>query len=306
MSLLDRLVFAGVSVMPRRLMWSVARRYVAGAELEQALERIRGLVENGFGTILDVLGEDVSERAGAQAAAAEYRRALAGLSGVDPTCAVSVKPTHLGLNLDLDLCAELLADLASRSAADGRRLRFEMEDHPTIDGTLEVFSRLRPEHPGLGCVLQSRLFRTADDVERLLAADLPLDVRLVKGIYLEPAEVAWTEAQEISDSYVRLATRLLDGGARVALATHDGDVAAACIQLLEERGLVVGPAETRGYEFECLMGVREDFAASLRDQGHPVRVYVPYGQDWHAYSVRRLRKNPQIARHIMRAVLRGG
>jgi proline dehydrogenase len=303
MSLFDGLMRAGLPLVPRRLIWVVARRYVAGPRLSDALEVVSRERAAGFGTILDVLGEHVESTEAARAAAAEYHRALETLGRVDPGCGVSVKPTHLGLGLDVDLCAGLLSDLCEAAAAHGHRVRFEMEDAPTVDATLAVFNALRGRHANLGCVLQSRLFRSAQDVERLLAEG-PLDVRLVKGIYIEPPSIAWTEPEDISRSFVDLARRLFEGGAFVGLATHDEHLANRCLDLVGEPGRGGDANGVRPYEFQCLLGVRAELAAAWRDAGHPVRIYVPYGEEWHAYSMRRLTRNPQIARHVLAAILR--
>jgi len=307
-SLLDGLVRAGLPLVPRRVLWTVAQRYVAGDELEDGLAAITRLAGEGFGTILDLLGEGVETEAQARAAAAEYGRALQRLPAVDPCTVISVKPTHLGLTLrgGAELCAGLLDELCAAASAQGRRVRLEMEESPTADATLAVFGRLRARHPNLGCVLQSRLFRTRDDVERLLATGPGLNVRLVKGIYLEPASIAWTGDADISRSYLELARRLLDGGAFVGLATHDAALGGALLAELASRGLDRGPAEGRRYEFQLLLGVRRELADAWRRAGHHVRIYVPYGRDWHAYSLRRLKRNPQIARHVLRAMLSRG
>ena len=294
----------GLPLVPRRVLWSVARRYVAGEDLSDAVARIEGLRGEGFGTLIDVLGENVSAPEQSEAAAREYHRALAALRGRDPRCVVSVKPTHMGLLLDRARCERLVGDLADAAARDGRLVCWEMEDSSTVSATLEVFRALRPRHPNLGCVLQSRLFRSAADARQLLAGGPGLSVRLVKGIYIEPAAVAHVAAPDIARSYVSLARLLLDGGAFVSLATHDDVMARELLALLDERGLARGPLEERRYEFQCLMGVRREFAQQLRAAGHPVRIYVPYGRDWHAYSLRRLRRNPEIALHVLRALLR--
>jgi proline dehydrogenase len=303
MSLFDGLVRAGLPLVPRRLVWVVASRYVAGNQLSDALAVVARERAAGFGTILDVLGEQVETAQAARAAAAEYQRALASLRGADPDCVISVKPTHLGLGLDPDLCTGLLSELCAAAAERAHRVRLEMEDAPTVDATLAVYSALREQHTNLGCVLQSRLFRTASDVERLLAEG-PLNVRLVKGIYIEPPAIAWTDPAEISRSYVDLARRLFEAGAFVGLATHDEQLGTRCLELLGERGRGGDAWQARPYEFQCLLGVRPELAAGWRDAGHPVRIYVPYGEDWHAYSMRRLTRNPQIARHVIAALLR--
>jgi proline dehydrogenase len=305
MSLLDSMVRVGLPLLPRRVLWLVARRYVAGSGLPDALSAVSALKAQGYGTIIDLLGEHVDDVTRAREAAAEYHRALEQLSGADPESYISVKPTHIGLSLDKGLCRRLLSGLCTAAAERGHRVRFEMEDSTTVDATLEVFEQLRGEHPNLGCVLQSRLFRTESDVDRLLAGSgPPLNVRLVKGIYVEPAEIAWTEDREISASFLRIATKLLESGAFVGLATHDDRLGGQLLGVIREHGLDAGTAAARRYEFQCLMGVRRDVAQAWLDDGHPVRIYVPYGEDWHAYSMRRLTRNPEIARHVLRAMLR--
>ena len=301
MGLFTQLVVLGLPFLPRSAVWVVARNYVAGSELEDALERVASFRADGFGTILDVLGEGEGSRDAAKAAAAEYERAIAALSGVDPEAPVSVKPTHLGLLIDRDLCRGLLADLCLQAAEAGRRVRFEMEDAPTIDETLAVFSSLRGDHSNLGCVLQARLFRTEADVRRLLADGPDLDVRLVKGIYLEPASIAWTEDSDITRSYAELAGLLVEGNARVAFATHDDVLADHCAELVSQAGWTAAAVGERRYEFQLLMGVRRREADRLLAAGHRVRIYVPYGSDWHQYSLRRLKHNPQVATHVIRA-----
>lgn len=304
MGVIDWAVRTSLPLLPRSVVWLVARRYVAGPDLADALKRISAVRADGYGAIIDVLGEGIEDRAGAEAAAKEYQHVLDGLEGVDPECPISVKPTHLGLTVDEDLCRRLLSELCAAAAAVGRRVRFEMEDAPTVDGTLRVFSAVRAEHSNLGCVIQARLFRSEDDIARLLAEGPGLDVRLVKGIYLEPESIAWTGHQDISDSFVRLTRQLVEGGARVALATHDSAVADACVELAQAAGWCDAEASERRYEFQLLMGVRADEAARLLRLGHRVRIYVPYGRDWHAYSMRRLAHNPEVARHVIRAFFR--
>jgi proline dehydrogenase len=306
MSLLDHLVRLSLPVIPKAVIWTVARKYVAGSELSAALARIRIIREDGFGSILDVLGEGVEDISEAESAAAEYRSALVELPGVDPATTISVKPTHLGATIDREACIDMLSDLCVRAAEQGRRVRLEMEDAPTIDLTLDVFRAVRVRHDNLGCVLQSRLFRTAGDVTGLLADVDGLDVRLVKGIYLEPAEIAWTEPADISRNFLDLAAQLVEGGAFVGFATHDAEVADGCVRIAERAGLTEGEPTSRRYEFQLLMGVRRGEAERLRDAGHAVRIYVPYGRDWHAYTQRRLARNPEIATHVLRAMFKRG
>jgi proline dehydrogenase len=274
-----------------------ARRYIAGETLPEALERLEGLAERGFPGILDILGEAVTTEAGARAAAQAYAEAAPALRELRFDCYLSVKPTHVGLLLGETLAHELYDMLARRAQQHDLFLRVEMEDHPTTDATLRLFERLRRDHANVGIVLQSRLLRTPQDIERL--APGPLDVRLVKGIYLEPAAIAHVDPEPIREAYVACVRKLAARGARVALATHDEPLAARCVEVLRQAGRA--DAEI---ELQVLLGVREELWQRWRERGHRVRVYVPYGPDWRAYSLRRMRKNPEVLGHVLRNLVR--
>ena len=205
----------------------------------------------------------------------------------------------MGLRISEELALELYAELAAECAKLGRFVRVEMEDHTTTDGTLRVFERLRRRATNVGLVLQSRLLRTPRDIEAL--APGPLEVRMVKGIYLEPAEIAHVEPEPIREAYVAACAALFRRGARVSFATHD--------DVLAERLVSLVRAESIGrerYEFQVLLGVREWLWHAWKGAGHSVRVYVPYGPEWRAYSTRRLRKNPALFRQVARDLFLGG
>ena len=293
MGLLDRAALATLPVLPTWLMRRLASRYIAGERLEDALAKLSELQGRGFAGILDILGEDVTGEPAARAVAATYRAAASAVAERQLDTYVSVKPTHLGLRLSEELCAQLYDELAAHCAGLALGLRVEMEDHTTTDATLRVFERLRRRHAHVGIVLQSRLLRTPADVAAL--APGPLWVRMVKGIYLEPSAIAHTEAEPIRAAFVEASRLLLERGARVSFATHD--------ELLQERLVALcarlGVGRER-YEFQVLLGVREGLWSTWRAAGERVRVYVPYGPEWRPYSTRRLRKNPEIFRHVVR------
>ena len=292
----EKLVLAGLPYIPRPIMRRLASRYIAGETLEDALAKLRELARRGHPGILDVLGENVRTPEEAKAAARVYEQGAAALAAAKLDVYVSVKPTHLGLALDEGLALELFSGLASRCAELSLRMRVEMEDHPTTDATLRLFEALRKRFDAVGIVLQSRLFRTPADVDAL--APGPLDVRLVKGIYLEPASIAHVEPEPIRAAYVEIARKLFARGARVGLATHDEGLGERCLEVARELNV----AKER-YEFQVLLGVREELWERWKRAGHVVRVYVPFGPEWRAYSQRRLRKNPQILRHVVRDTL---
>ncbi len=291
--MLTRIVLATLPLVPKPILRRLASPYIAGDTLEDALERIEALARRGHPAILDVLGEGETDEAVARAVADGYAQAADAVAARRLDCYLSVKPTHVGLTVSEDLCLELYARIARRAAGHGLFVRVEMEDHPTTDGTLRVYERLRREHANVGIVLQSRLFRTIDDIDAL--APGPIDVRLVKGIYLEPATIAHTDDVRISEAYVQCLRKLVARGARVSLATHDERLAEQCLELL--RGAGRGPDT---FEFQVLMGVREELWEVWRRAGHAVRVYVPFGPDWRPYSLRRMKRNPQILRHVLR------
>ena len=293
MSVVNKVVLGSLPYVPRPVMRRLAARYIAGETLTEALDRLQSLQQRGHPGIIDVLGEGISNESEARTVVRAYKEAATALAQRKLPCYVSVKPTHVGLSIREDLCFELYAEIAGHCQALGLSLRVEMEDAPTTDGTLRVFERLRNKYDNVGIVLQARLFRTLADIDAL--APGPLDARMVKGIYLEPAAIAHTEPQAIRDAYVACVEKLCGRNAKIALATHDEHMAESCLQLMRKF-----QRPQSSYEFQVLLGVREELWELWKNAGHTVRVYVPFGPEWRAYSQRRMRKNPQILGHVMR------
>lgn len=293
MAWFDRLFAAALPLVPRAMVRKLSSRYIAGEERDAALERGRALQGGGYRVTYDLLGEAVRDRAEVAAAATEYRELLEALQRQELELNISLKPTQMGLDLDENLCFQTVSEIATQAAGMGAFVRFEMEDSPTIDGTLRVFDRLRAVHGAtVGCVLQSMLHRTPEDVRQLLESEAPLNVRLVKGIYVEPEEIAWQDPAKVTEEYLRLLRVLLDGGAFVAVASHDETILDGLKALLAD-----DPARAARCEVQMLLGVREELRTQVREAGIPVRVYVPYGKSWYPYVTRRLRGNPKLARY---------
>lgn len=300
MSAFDRLVASSLPLVPRPLMRRLSRRYIAGEERQDALHVGKRLAAAGYRLTFDVLGEAVSDPAGVRAAAGEYLALLDELlaGGLEHDLYLSLKPTQMGLAMGEDLCFETVSGVAARAGQHAAFVRFEMEDSTTTDGTLRVFARLRRAFgAGVGCVLQSRLRRSAADARALLAAGGPLNVRVVKGIYVEPEAIAYQDGGEVNASYLDLVAVLLEGGARVAAATHDDQLVEGVARLLAQR-----PEFAPRLEFQMLLGVREELRRAMRGRGLPVRVYLPYGREWLPYVRRRLRKNPRLATYALRGL----
>jgi proline dehydrogenase len=289
----EKTVLALLPHVPKFALRRVASRYIAGETLESALAKLHELAARGHAGIIDILGEDVTGDAQARAVIHEYQLAADAVAKAKLDCYVSVKPTHCGLRTSETQALERYRELCRHCKTLGLFVRVEMEDHTTTDATLRIFESLRREFDNVGIVLQSRLFRTPDDIAKL--APGPLHVRMVKGIYLEPATIAHTEPEPIRKAYVACCDQLFARGAKISFATHDEGMSRGLVELVAKHG------RTRNdYEFQVLLGVQEPVWARWRAAGHPVRVYVPFGPEWQPYSLRRMRKNPEIVRHVLR------
>lgn len=299
MGLFQRAVVHTLPLVPRAAVGRVASRYVAGETLDEAVATVRRLNGRGAMATVDVLGEEVGEPETARAAVDEYLRVLAAIEREGLDCNVSIKLTLLGLKIDRDFCRDNVAAVAEAAARRGNFVRLDMEDRTTTDDTLAIYRELQDRFGNLGAVLQAYMRRTLDDVERLPAEGA--NVRLCKGIYVEPRAVAWKGYETVRHNFVAALDKLLARGVYAAIATHDEFLVCAARALLDRHRV---PRDR--YEFQMLLGVDEELGRILVDEGHRLRIYVPYGRDWYAYSMRRLRENPEIAGHVMRATLRRG
>jgi len=248
-------------------------------------------------TTLDILGEFISSREQAEANTAAYEHLVRRIRDERiPDANISVKLTALGLLLDRDFCLENMRRLVGLAEEADNFIRIDMEDSPCTSPTLEIYRTLRSEFPRrVGVVLQSRLRRTINDVDRLTGE--PANFRLCKGIYLEPREIAYVDAEIIRRNFVQALDTMLSRGAFVGIATHDEILVWESLRLIREHGL--GRDQ---YEFQMLLGVDEQLRRVLLEAGHRLRVYVPFGEHWYSYSVRRLRENPQIAGYALKAI----
>jgi len=300
MSLLDRAVSLLLPAVPKPIVRHFSSRYIAGPAVEDAFRVVRELRRDGAMATLDILGEFIGSPQEAEMNTAAYeelarRIAAEGLSETN----ISVKLTALGLLLEPELCLENLRRLLSTAQGLGNFVRIDMEDSRCTDATLAVYRTLRREFPrSVGIVLQSRLRRTLRDTEDLCVE--PANFRLCKGIYLEPRAIAYTDPELIRRSFVLALEEMLRKGAYVGIATHDEVLVWESLRLVREFGL-----SRERYEFQMLLGVDEELRRILLGAGQRLRVYVPYGEHWYPYSVRRLRENPQIAGYALRAMFRG-
>jgi proline dehydrogenase len=293
MGALDQILAKLLPLVPRPIVGRVSARYIAGESLAQAVHHIQRLNERGFHVTVDVLGEFVEAIAEVERATAEYREIFEVITEQQLDSQASVKLSQLGLKLDSQVCEKSMRQLVQCAESHNNLVTVDMEDSSCTEATLQIFEALRRQSSHAGIVVQARLRRSPQDVERLL----PLEphVRICKGIYLEPPAIAWQGYQEIRHAYVQLVDQMLAQPSFLAIATHDEYLVEQSIALLKKHH-----ASKDRYEFQLLLGVREDLGKRLLDQGHPVRIYVPYGAEWYAYSMRRLQENPAIAGHVFR------
>jgi proline dehydrogenase len=298
MGVFNSLLVNTLPAVPKPVVGKVASRYVAGATLDDALEVIRGLNAQGAMATIDLLGEEVRERDKAAAAVEEYVRIFDAISRQGLDSNVSIKLTLLGLKIDETFCRDNVERIALAAKAHGNFVRIDMEDSTCTDPTLRIYRELQARHGNLGVVLQAYMRRTLRDIAELPAEGA--NVRLCKGIYVEPRAIAWKGYETVRANFLFALEKLIARGVYPAIATHDEYLACAATALVDKHGL-----ERRQYEFQMLLGVDEELRRILIAAGHRLRVYVPYGRDWYPYSMRRLRENPEVARHVLKALVRG-
>lgn len=279
-----------------RLTKRVVDRFVAGDDLEEAVEVIRDLNAHGIGGILDLLGEGVSDPNGAEAASGDYLTAIKRIeeTGIDTT--IAVKPTQLGLAFDKGASLDHLRRLAAEAEAAGTTVEIDMEQSSYVSDTLDLYRTLHADFPELRLAVQSYLRRTPVDLQLMSA--LKPKVRLVKGAYAESETVAFKKRKEVDAQYAFLIDWLFEQATDPAFGTHDDDLLDHAMNAAARTG-----AGKRGWEIQMLYGVRRDLQEKLAGQGYRVRVYVPYGTAWYPYLMRRLAERPANVRFFLRSMV---
>jgi len=291
-ALLDRAIVRVLPAVPRPVVRKISERYIAGSNLADACRVVKGLNEQGKMATLDVLGEEITTRRETLEIVRAYHDVFEAIERERLDSNVSVKLTALGLNLAYELCRPNLEKVVRHAAESGNFVRIDMEDSSCTSDTLRLYRELREAGlDNVGIVLQAYLKRTIRDIREL--AQLRPNVRLCKGIYVEPPLIAYRDFDAVRENFVRCLRELLRAGCYVGIATHDQWLVSEGQRLVAEFGLT-----REQYEFQMLLGVREAAADRLVRDGHRLRVYVPFGEHWYSYSVRRLQENPKIGGYI--------
>jgi proline dehydrogenase len=291
--------------MPKKLVWMFSKEYIAGETLEEAIINAKKLNAEGIKTTIDVLGEFITTLEEAEANKEEYLQVIeeAEKAGVDGN--YSLKPTFFGLLLDKDVAYQHIREVVAKAAAYGNFVRIDMEDSPCTDMEIDMYRRLKEEFPAnVGLVVQSYLKRTHNDIENLKDIndpEHPVNLRVCKGIYVEPEAIAYKDYHEINSHFLDDVEYMFQEGMYPAIATHDVPLIEGAYKLIDKYKV---PKDK--YEFQMLYGVTPALRKSILDKGHRMRVYVPFGKQWFGYSTRRLKENPKMAGVVIKALFRKG
>jgi proline dehydrogenase len=305
MIMIKKLIARLLPYMPKKLVWLFSKRYIAGENLSDAIRVSKELNSQGIKVTIDLLGEYITKMEEAQAYLEQYLEIIDTASQNKIDGNFSIKPSMFGLLLDKEACYNNIRKIVMKAASYNAFVRIDMEDSLCVDAEIDIFRRLKVEFPkNVGLVVQSYMRRTLDDLKNLLdlhSNDNPLNYRLCKGIYIEPEKIAYKGYQEVRNHFLEDLDFLFKHGVYPGIATHDKYLIEGAYKLILQYKV---PKVM--YEFQMLYGVRPDLRKSIVDEGHVMRVYVPFGKHWFGYSTRRLKENPNMVWHILKAlVVRG-
>jgi proline dehydrogenase len=295
MPILNQLITTILPFIPKTIVGQVAKKYIAGVHLYDGVRVAKNLNGNGMKATMDLLGEDVKSADEAELIKNGIISIIQSIKENKLDSNVSVKPTQIGLKIDKELGYRNLKTIIEEAYRLGSFVRIDMEDASTTDDTLAMYRRLYSDgFKNIGVVIQSYMHRSEADV-RALVKDRT-NIRLCKGIYNELPSIAYKKKQEIRDNFLMLLKIIIENGCYVGIATHDDYLIDNAYEMVQKYGL--GKDQ---YEFQMLLGVREKRRNSIVSDGHNLRIYIPFGEQWYAYSMRRLKENPHMAWYITKA-----
>ncbi|NOX85900.1 MAG: proline dehydrogenase [Chlorobi bacterium] len=287
--------------MPKNLVWVFSKRYIAGKTIADAIMASKSLNSEGFMVTIDLLGEFITKLSEAKANKEKYLEIIEHIEKNKINGNYSLKPTMFGLLIDKEACYQNIREIVKKAVEFNNFVRIDMEDSQCVDLEIELFRKLKKEFPkNVGLVFQAYMRRTMDDMKALLdlhSEKNPLNLRLCKGIYVEPEMIAYKKYEEINRHYLEDLEFIFQQGIYPGIATHDINLVEGAYRLIEKYKI---PKDK--YEFQMLYGVTPSLRKSILNKGHRLRVYVPFGKDWFAYSTRRLKENPKMAADIMKAL----
>jgi proline dehydrogenase len=295
MILFNKLLAWTLPLVPKFIVGIFSKKYIAGPTLNDAIEKIREFNSKGIMATVDILGEETNNKEDALKVVDEYLQVFEAIESHQLDSNVSIKATHLGLKIDKEFCYHNIKTIVKEAQKYDNFVRIDMEDHTCTTETLQIFLRLKENFNNVGVVIQSYLRRTIDDVNTLL--DKKANLRLCKGIYIEPRLVAYKDPSIVRENFKYCLEKLIRSGCYVGIATHDEKLICHALSQIDKFNL-----KKEEYEFQMLLGVTDELRNILVAAGHRMRIYVPFGKQWYAYSMRRLKENPNIARSIIKNI----
>ncbi len=297
---MNKMIVGTLPLIPRGIVRIFASKYIAGDKLDDAVVTAKKLNEKGIMGTIDVLGEDVFNEEDALRSKEGSLKVLEAIDKNKLDANLSIKLTSLGLKIGHEFCLQNVSELLSKAMSLNIFIRIDMEDSNCTDETIRVYDEAKRSFSNCGIVLQSYLRRTYKDAENLINSGKK-NFRLCKGVYVEPEEIAFKDKQEVRDSYLRILKLMLEAGSYVGIATHDDYLVDGSYRLLKELNV---PRD--GYEFQMLLGVRDQLRDRILKDGHRVRIYIPFGTHWYQYSIRRFKENPQMAGYVVKSIFTRG
>jgi proline dehydrogenase len=288
-----------VQLLPKSVVGFFSKKYIAGETLPVAIDLVKKLNSKGIYATLDVLGESVSTKDEAIESKKEALEVLDEIEKNKLMANLSIKPTQLGLAIDENFAYEQIIEIVKKAVEYKNFVRIDMEDSPYTDKTVNLYKRIYEQYKNVGIVIQAYMKRSLDDV--IILNKIGTNYRLCKGIYVEPASIAYKKKQDVRENYLKILDTMFKDGNYVGIATHDKPLIDAAYKRIKEQNI---PKDK--FEFQMLLGVREDLRDKINNDGYKIRIYVPFGKDWYAYSVRRLKENPSMAGHITKSILTFG
>lgn len=293
MSLFHNLLVKTVQAMPEKIVWTFSKKYIAGKTLQSAVDTVKSLNAKGILATLDVLGESITTKDEAVKAKQKALEVFDAILKNKLLANLSIKPTQMGLSIDKEFAYQNILELVKRAHEISNFVRIDMEDSPFTDLTIDVYKKIYEEYSNVGIVLQAYLKRTYNDV--IILNKFGTNYRLCKGIYIEPATIAYKDKQAVRENFLKCLELMLKNGNYVGIATHDKYLIDKAYEMIKDMNI---PKDM--FEFQMLLGVREDLRDKINKDGFKIRIYVPFGVDWYKYSMRRLQENPQLAGHIVK------
>jgi proline dehydrogenase len=294
-SFLNNIIVSAVQLMPKSVVGFFSRKYIAGESLDSAVSLVKELNAKGIYTTLDVLGESVTNEEEATRAFDNAMKVFDAIVEHKLKANISIKPTQLGLSFDEQFACEQIQKLVKRASEIDNFVRIDMEDSPYTDATINVYKSIFENFSNVGIVLQAYLKRSYNDT--VILNKIGTNYRICKGIYVEPASRAYKDKQVIHDNFLKMLESMFKNGNYVGIATHDEYLIDSAYRMIKELNI---PNDK--FEFQMLLGVREDLRNKINNDGYKIRIYVPFGEDWYAYSIRRLQENPQMAGYIVQNI----